>query len=275
VNARGKVEYSFNFYILKPIDLKKGADKVMYEPPNRGGKTWTALGRVTGGGDDPGSITDPWCSRTRSSCRAASAWSGAAGKTSATLDTLNASANFPIARFKPTASNPTGDDHRAVVRVHRGRRRPRRPRVLTYPAATLDKSKATLTAPRPPDRRAAGGSGPRTGTTTPTAPAITLTGNFVANDIYEFSYIAKDPKVLGLVSPRCATGWSPALRAARRRRQREPARQPRAARVHRDLRRSRGASSTTSATSASTRPSAGRRRSTATCSGSPPATAST
>src|SRR5258705_11009687 len=45
-NARGNVEYSFNFYILKPIDLKKGADKMMYEPPNRGGKTWTALGRV-------------------------------------------------------------------------------------------------------------------------------------------------------------------------------------------------------------------------------------
>jgi hypothetical protein len=58
-NARGKVEYAFNFYILKPIDLKKGADKMMYEPPNRGGKTWAALGRVTGGGDDPGSITEP------------------------------------------------------------------------------------------------------------------------------------------------------------------------------------------------------------------------
>ena len=39
-NARGNVEYSFDFYILKPIDLKKGAHKVMYEPPNRGGKTW-------------------------------------------------------------------------------------------------------------------------------------------------------------------------------------------------------------------------------------------
>src|SRR5882672_7725590 len=58
-NARGNVEYAFNFYLLKPIDLKKGADKMMYEPPNRGGKTWTALGRVSGGGDDPGSITDP------------------------------------------------------------------------------------------------------------------------------------------------------------------------------------------------------------------------
>jgi hypothetical protein len=63
-NARGNVEYKFNFYILKPIDLSKGAGKMMYEPPNRGGKTWAALGRVTvpsgANGDDPGSvITDP------------------------------------------------------------------------------------------------------------------------------------------------------------------------------------------------------------------------
>lgn len=30
----GKVEYAFDFYILKPIDLSKGNHKVMYEPPN-------------------------------------------------------------------------------------------------------------------------------------------------------------------------------------------------------------------------------------------------
>src|SRR5438445_11990050 len=35
-NTRGNVEYSFNFYILKPIELPKGAHRVMYEPPNRG-----------------------------------------------------------------------------------------------------------------------------------------------------------------------------------------------------------------------------------------------
>src|SRR5262245_10823089 len=34
-NSRGKVEYSFNFYILKPIDLNSGNRRVMYEPPNR------------------------------------------------------------------------------------------------------------------------------------------------------------------------------------------------------------------------------------------------
>src|SRR5688500_7080432 len=61
----GKVAYLLNFYILKPVNLNQvdrslnGFGKVMYEPPNRGNKTWTALGRVTGGGNDPATITDP------------------------------------------------------------------------------------------------------------------------------------------------------------------------------------------------------------------------
>ena len=55
-NANGNVEYSFDFYILKPIDLSKGAHRVMYEPPNRGGKTHGTLNRTLGG-NDPGSVT--------------------------------------------------------------------------------------------------------------------------------------------------------------------------------------------------------------------------
>src|SRR5881397_635471 len=57
-NASGKVEYSFDFYILKPIDLSKGNHKMLYEPPNRGGKTIAAFNRGVGG-NDPGSVTDP------------------------------------------------------------------------------------------------------------------------------------------------------------------------------------------------------------------------
>ena len=60
-NARGHVEFAFDFYILKPIDLARGAHKVVYEPPNRGRKTWAALGRVSSGGNDPGSITNATC----------------------------------------------------------------------------------------------------------------------------------------------------------------------------------------------------------------------
>src|SRR5881397_3342690 len=56
-NANGKVEYSFDFYILKPIDLSKGNHKMVYEPPNRGRKTIVALNRGVGG-NDPASVTD-------------------------------------------------------------------------------------------------------------------------------------------------------------------------------------------------------------------------
>ena len=59
VNANGHVEYQHNFYILKPLDLGKGAHKVMYEPPNRGGKTFQTLNRSSGGNDPGTTITDP------------------------------------------------------------------------------------------------------------------------------------------------------------------------------------------------------------------------
>src|ERR1700740_3005404 len=54
-NAAGKVEYSFDFYILKPVDLTKGNHKMVYEPPNRGRKTIADLNRGVGG-NDPGSV---------------------------------------------------------------------------------------------------------------------------------------------------------------------------------------------------------------------------
>ena len=63
----GKVGYLLNFYILKPVNLSQvdrklnGYGKTMYEPPNRGGKTWAALGRIVagpGGANDPASIVD-------------------------------------------------------------------------------------------------------------------------------------------------------------------------------------------------------------------------
>src|SRR4051812_15751164 len=69
---------------------------------------------------------------------------------------------------------------------------------LSYPAATLDKTKARLTHrvhldDVPTEIPAAGWNYNADGT------AISLAGgNFVANDIYEFSYTAKDPTVNGL-----------------------------------------------------------------------------
>ena len=42
-NANSNVVYQHNFYILKPLNLKQGNHKMMYEPPNRGGKTYQTL----------------------------------------------------------------------------------------------------------------------------------------------------------------------------------------------------------------------------------------
>jgi alpha/beta hydrolase family protein len=196
-NPRGNVEYSFNFYILKPIDLKKGAGKMMYEPPNRGGKTWAALGRVSGGGDDPGSITDPEVLKNAFLMPRGYtiAWSG--WEDLGTLDTFNASANFPVAKFPPTTANPTGTitgpSYEYIVVGNAAASA-----ALTYAAATLDKTQATLThRVRLNDTAqlipASGWNYNANGT------AISLVGgSFVANDIYEFAYTAKDPKVNGL-----------------------------------------------------------------------------
>jgi hypothetical protein len=196
-NARGNVEYSFNFYILKPVDLRKGADKMMYEPPNRGGKTWSALGRVSGGGDDPGSITDPAVLANAFLMPRGYTISWSGWEDLGTLDTFTASANFPVARFKPTAANPagtiTGPSYEYIV-VGAAAASAN----LAYAAATLDKTKATLTHrvhlnDTPQVIPASGWNYNADGT------AISLVGgSFVANDIYEFAYTAKDPKVNGL-----------------------------------------------------------------------------
>ena len=60
VNGNGNVVYQHNFYILKPVDLHKGNHKMMYEPPNRGGKTYGTINNTPTSGNDPAtSLTDP------------------------------------------------------------------------------------------------------------------------------------------------------------------------------------------------------------------------
>ena len=198
-NARGNVEYAFNFYILKPIDLSRGADKMMYEPPNRGGKTWAALGRVTvdtgANGDDPGSaITNPTVlANSFLMPRGYSiVWSGWEDIDSLDNPAFNSTASFPVAR-NPDGSTVTGPSYEYIV-VGAATASV----ALSYAAATLDKTKATLTHrvhlnDAPQIVPASGWNYNAAGT------AISLVGlSFIANDIYEFAYTAKDPKPDGL-----------------------------------------------------------------------------
>src|SRR6266446_2936630 len=132
-NASGNVEYSFDFYILKPIDLKKGAHKLMYEPPNRGGKTWNTFGRVPGGNDPGGTIVDPATLANaflmpRGYTMVWSGWDKAAGTNTTKTALSPTTITLPIAR-NPDGSTITGPSYEYIVTSGTGAF------TLTYPAA--------------------------------------------------------------------------------------------------------------------------------------------
>ena len=173
-------------------NLNPGAHKVMYEPPNRGGKTWTALARVSGGGNDPGTITDPDVLANsflmpRGYTMVWSSWDKSAGTNSANFNTT---ITLPVAK-NPDGSSITGPNYEYIVTGGASY-------TLSYAAANLDKTKAKLTHrvhldDMPVEIPASGWNYNAAGT------AISLaSGNFIINDIYEFSYTAKDPTVNGL-----------------------------------------------------------------------------
>lgn len=188
----GKVQYSFTFYILKPIDLSKGNHKAMYEPPNRGNKTWNTFGRFPGG-NDPGSVTDAATLANaflmpRGYTMIWSGWDFAAGSSTANFNSI---INLPIATNGGTTI--TGPAFEYIVQTAAVPSY-----TLNYPAADpTDKTTEVLTHrvhldDTPNVVPAANWSYNAGGTT------ITVAGNFVPNDIYEFSYTAKNPTVNGL-----------------------------------------------------------------------------
>jgi hypothetical protein len=189
-NAKGKVEYSFDFYILKPTDLTKGNHKVFYEAPNRGSKLFGNFNRSTGG-NDPAASSEPAGTflAPQGYTMVWSGWDFGAGTDNSNF---NLTIALPIAK-NPDGSSITGPAYEYIVS-------PGASFTLNYPPSTLDQTKATLThrvhlddVPQilPPS----GWEYTNNGAAIRLLPAGT---SFVANDIYEFSYSAKDPTVNGI-----------------------------------------------------------------------------
>ncbi|TMK50155.1 MAG: hypothetical protein E6G70_06940 [Alphaproteobacteria bacterium] len=200
-NAQGHVVYQHNFYILQPLDRSNGNHKMMYEPPNRGGKTYQTLNNTPTGTNDPAALTDStvlddsflW---TRGYTTVWSGWENNLGP----LNGLVATASFPIAG---DPNNPiTGPAYEYIVTGAASF-------TLAYPPASTNQSDAVLThrvhLDDPPVPVPSSGWA-YTNAPDPTNPGSTIangaikltSGNFVANDIYEFSYKAKNPTVNGL-----------------------------------------------------------------------------
>jgi Alpha/beta hydrolase domain len=203
-NSAGNVPYCFDFYILKPVDPSKGSHKVMYEPPNRGRKTWDTFGRIPAG-NDPGSITDGATLDNafllqRGYTMVWSGWDASAGKNATKKADSPTTISLPVAHYAPTADNPAGTITGPGYEYFTGNGTASLP--LNYPPANA----ADKTTPRLTHRHHLDDTGTNVDVIpnanwnyNATGSAITLTsGTFAANDIYEFTYTVKDPTVNGI-----------------------------------------------------------------------------
>ena len=194
-NASGHVEYAIDFYILKPIDLAKGNHRVFHEAPNRGTKLFGAyFNRMPTAGNDPASAANPQTGflMQYGYTMAWNGWDFAAGTSTANF---NSTIAVPIAK-NADGSSITGPSYEYIEFDNATSAT----YTLTYPAATLDQSKAVLTTrvhldDAPQVVPAAGWQYGNNGTTISLLPAGTL---FKQGNIYEFSYAAKDPTVNGI-----------------------------------------------------------------------------
>ena len=208
-NRRGRVEYSGDLFILKPMDMARGNGKIFFDAPNRGGKRILAFLNDAPEANDPTTLADAgngflmrqgytivWCG-----------WQG----------DLMPLKNWLVLNV-PAANNNRKDIVRKVrteiVVDEKGvKSQPLSgdERVKSYEAATRDKSRATLTVREksygkriavPPSawEFASATEDPRTGkgAAKPSAKDLYLHGGFKPGHIYEFIYPAKNPLVLGL-----------------------------------------------------------------------------
>ena len=195
-NARGKVEYSMDIFILKPIDVKKGNHRVFLDFNNRGEMRVAAL-NDTALSNNPTKASDAGTGfiMNLGYSIVGNGWDFGASNEDAGMTIA-----VPIAK-NPDGSSITGPSYEYInfddgksVRYE-----------LTYPAATLDKSRAKLTVRARLSDPAV--DVPASGWEYVDAKTIRLlpAGTpFKQSHIYELAYTARDPVVaaIGLAATR-------------------------------------------------------------------------
>ena len=192
-NGRGMVEYSMDIYILKPLNLRDGNNRLFVEVNNRGNKLFGDLNRSSGGNNPTTAAHagDAFLMHRGYSI----AWNGWDFGATAGNDRLTINVGAPLKN--PDGSTITGPSYEYIVFDNATTTQS----VLAYPAATLDKSKATLTVrdhlmQSPTTIPATGWE--YTSAAGTAIRLLPLGTAFKQSAIFEFSYTAKDPVVAGL-----------------------------------------------------------------------------
>jgi len=197
-NAGGKVTYSMDIYILKPVDLDKGNHKVYMEVNNRGGKLFGNFNGSTGG-NNPSTAAhagDAFLMNLGYSL----VWNG--WDPGATVGGDRLTIDVGPALKNPDGTDITGPSYEYIV-MDSTNPAQRMTSPLTYPAANPeDKASAKLTVRQHLTDHRDEQTIPESGweyINNGTAIRLLPVGTpFRQSAIYEFSYTAKDPIVLGI-----------------------------------------------------------------------------
>ena len=206
-NPRGAVEYWSDVHIVKPVDLAYGNGRLLYEAPNRGSKRALMFLNDAPPSNKPHTLED---AGNGFLMRHGYTWITSGWQADLLPEDDQMLMEVPIAR----------NGESAIVRRVRTEICVTRPglfaaplsgdfRVRSYPAVSLDKAEATLTmrmesyGPREPiapdqwefarSADASTGHG-----SLESAEHLYLKSGLIPGAIYEFTYLAKDPWVLGL-----------------------------------------------------------------------------
>ncbi len=195
VNAKGHVEYSVDITFLKPVDINRGNGRLIYDVINRGHeKALSDLNLSEFSRTGPDEVNDPATGYIMKRGYTV-AWSGwEAERSDEVLSHPGLlRANFPVAirNGKPI----TGVNREEITDIPAG---PTFTKLLSYPAANLDKAKASLTVrekeadPRKPLPASSWNYIDATHVRVNVAPG------FDRGALYEFIYPCKNPVVEGM-----------------------------------------------------------------------------
>ena len=209
-NARNMVEFSSPFFILKPVEMSRGNAKIFYGVNNRGNKLESGLRwNYVSASNNPLTAADAgdgFLMRLGYTVVDAG-WQGDVVPTNNRM-----SPNFPV------ATNPQGGPIVATIRVEFSDREIPPAGTFTlplkgnanfrpYPVADPDPRKATLTmrgagrdprTPIPADRWAFGRCPGGKASLVASPTDVCLFDGFKVDRLYELTYAAKDPIVMGL-----------------------------------------------------------------------------